>query len=241
MNATRATVTRTATVLATLALLVSVSECSLLKREGVERAGGPVGAEGPAEPPPAPSPPVVDTRTVADWPDRPVTGESALPPLRARVIEPGYTGETFLKRLAAGRGITLKEREKVDFPGPPVWHAAGEKADGGVVEWIAAVWSFDGELERVTCSVTATAVDRIAFLRQCAGADRPAGTPAEVRAWLDGMVPRVDELFATGPGLTVTSPLLRRGATAAFLRKWHREDRGGDTYELHLFGTGAGN
>ncbi|MFF7456981.1 hypothetical protein [Kitasatospora sp. NPDC008115] len=254
MNGSRRAVTRVAAVLATLVVLVSVSECSLLKREGVERAGPSGGSEGLVDPPPSPSLQVPDLRTLADWPDEPVAEQSALPPIKAQVIEPGYTGEAFLKRLAARRGITLKARQKIDFPGrPSVWHAAGKAEAGGTVRSIAAVWSEGGELMSVFCSVTAStsatdsasapasAANRNAFLRECADPGRPRAAPTEVRAWLDGMVPRVDQVFATGPNLIVTSPLLRRGPTAAFLRKYHDAERAADTYVLRLFGTGDAN
>ncbi|MFB8238711.1 hypothetical protein ACFC58_19370 [Kitasatospora purpeofusca] len=159
--------------------------------------------------------------------------------IKGQVIGPGYTGGAYLSRLAATWGITPKERERVDFPGaPPVWHSSGVAQHGDTAMWIAAVWSFDGELVSLVCHVTTTAAKQAAFLRDCAGLDHPEARPAAAKAWLDGMKPRIDTAFAAAKGSSMTSPLLRSGPAAFQLWRVPDLTYGGDAYELRAFGTG---
>ncbi|WP_328953442.1 hypothetical protein [Kitasatospora purpeofusca] len=221
------------------AVLLALVGCSATGGRGSVSDGS--GPELPAPPPTSaalPSTAASAERGLEDWPTEP-TAAAAVPEVTSQVIGPGYTGGAYVSRLAATWGITPKERERIDFPGrPPVWHSSGVVRHGDTVMWIAALWSFDGELIYLTCQVTATAAKQAAFLRDCAGLDHPGARPAAAKAWLDGMKPRVDTAFAAAGGIQIYSPLLRSGPVASVLSKLSDPSLGGDAYELRSFGTG---
>ncbi|MFF3001931.1 hypothetical protein ACFVTF_03875 [Kitasatospora sp. NPDC057940] len=175
----------------------------------------------------------------ADWPTEPVAAAEA-PTVRSQVIKAGYTGESYLNHVATTWGITMKAREKVDFPGrPTVWHASGVKEDGNTAMWIAETWTIDGDLTTWSCHVTATAAKQADFLHDCAGLDHPGAEPESTKTWLDAMKPRVDTAFAAGRA-PVDSPLHRSGPVASMLQKGPDGTYGGDYYELRTFGVGPG-
>ncbi|MFC5667831.1 hypothetical protein ACFP3U_33315 [Kitasatospora misakiensis] len=181
-----------------------------------------------------------DAQSLADWPTEPVAVTDPRVAAVAQVIKPGYSGESYLDGLVTTWGITLKARERIDFPGrPPVWHTSGVKEDGDTTMWIAAVWSLDGDLIKLACHVTAAAVKQADFLHDCAGLDYPGAEPAAAKSWLDAMEPRVDAVFATDRKVAIDSPLHRSGPVAFLLRKAPDATYGGDSYELLPFGTGS--
>ncbi|MEV7776897.1 hypothetical protein [Kitasatospora sp. NPDC088351] len=180
-----------------------------------------------------------DSQSLTDWPSEPAPG-TAVPVVKSQVIKRGYTGESYLNRFAATWGITLDTRQKVEFPGrPTVWHTSGVKRSGEVATSIAAVWSLDGDLISLSCSVTASATKRADFLHDCASLDHPGAAPASATAWLDAMEPRVANAFASGQGTVIDSPLHRSGPVATVLQKARDASYGGDYYQLRSFGTGS--
>ncbi len=108
-----------------------------------------------------------------------------------------------------------------------------------VTEAVTAVWSLDGELKSLSCSVSASVQKHAYFLHDCARLDHLGVVPASAEAWLDAMEPRVDSNYAAAKGAGIDSPLHRAGPVATVLQKAHDTRHGGDYYQLYSFGTGS--
>ncbi len=242
---------------AAVALLAALAGCSAAHHQDANPTGGASSTRlGPGDGPDSPSPTgsvaqpsagsttssgaSPDSQNLADWPSEPADG-TKVPEFRSQVIKPGYTGESYLNRLAASWGITMEARQKIEFPGrPDTWHTSGSKQSGETRRTIAALWSLDGDLILLSCFVAASDTERAEFLHACASLDHPEAAPAATRTWLDAMVPQVDGAFASGKkGAVIDSPLHRSGPVATVLQKAHDTSRGGDYYQLYSFGTGA--
>ena len=181
------------------------------------------------------------TPGLTTWPTRPTSvDESGVPKdVRFGVLSQGYTGTAFVDALAKQWHIGLGAREKFDSTKddePAVRHEEGTAHPAGGTELgVAVVWNLAGGLESLTCTATAKAPGRAAFLRACVRLDHPGSDPAAAARWLDGVVPSVDRTYAKA-GVTVTSPLYRAGPAATYLREYG----GGPTpttYALTVFGT----
>ena len=183
------------------------------------------------------------TPGLTTWPTRPTTvDESGVPKVvRFGVLSQSYTGTAFVDALTRQWHITLGARKKFDSTNddsPAVWHAEGtEHPSGGTELGVAVVWDKSGDLKALTCTATAKAPGRAAFLRACVRLDHPGSDPAAAARWLDGVTTSVDRTYREA-GLTVTSPLYRAGPAATYLREYG----GGPTpttYQLTVFGAGS--
>ncbi|MFC8511526.1 hypothetical protein [Streptomyces sp. NPDC057257] len=197
------------------------------------------GATSTAQASPGASPvaasPSARPTSIDDWPTTPGPPQNFPVSVPTSVIVKGYTGQSFLKRLAADWDITLKKRETLTGAGATVRRVLGEghpTKDGELT--VAAFWDLSGDLKSLECTTTGNAPRYEEFLRACTGLDFPGADPKAAATWLDGMKPRVDKVYAKSK-VPIMSPLLRSGPTATSLLKGPYATSG--TYELRVFGT----
>lgn len=230
---------------AAMLLTVPLVGCSSSHGEasptGSTGPGGETTAAAPTSP--ASSPPSTEpTAGLGTWPTAPATvGSSGLPKVvRPEVVAAGYTGTAFLAALTRKWHIELGSRAKSDFSAKDdraaVWHAEGtSRPAGGTELGVAVVWDLDGTLKSLTCTASAKAPGRAAFLRACVRLDHPGSDPAAAARWLDGVTASVDRAYRKA-GLTVDSPLFRKGGAVSYLQEY-----GGNgspvTYALHILGA----
>ncbi|MFF0088094.1 hypothetical protein ACFYR1_52190 [Streptomyces canus] len=171
---------------------------------------------------------------IDNWPTYPAAKQDVPTDVKSAVMAKGYTGQSFLKELAADWHITLGKRQKLTFS-EPAWQVGGEAHPTKNSEFqLAAIWDPSGDLRQFYCSATANAPRYEEFLSACIGLDHPDSAAKAAAAWLDGVKPQVDKAFAKEK-VPITSPLLRSGNTAAYLRKGAYSPSG--TYQLEIFGT----
>ncbi|MEU9325826.1 hypothetical protein AB0D91_18770 [Streptomyces canus] len=171
---------------------------------------------------------------IDNWPTYPAAKQDVPTDVKSAVMAKGYTGQSFLKKLAADWHITLRKRQKLTFS-EPAWQVGGEAHPTKNSEFeVAAIWDLSGDLRQFYCSATANAPRYEEFLRACVGLDHPGSDAKAAAAWLDGVKPQVDKAFAREK-VPITSPLLRSGNTATYLRKGAYSPSG--TCQLEIFGT----
>ena len=171
---------------------------------------------------------------IDNWPTYPAAKQDVPTDVKSAVMAKGYTGQSFLKELAADWHITLRKRQKLTFSEPAL-QVGGEAHPTKNSDFqVAAIWDLSGDLRQFYCSATANAPRYEEFLSACVGLDHPGSDAKAAAAWLDGVKPQVDKAFAKEK-VPITSPLLRSGNTAAYLRKGAYSPSG--TYQLEIFGT----
>jgi len=227
------TARRAAPAVVLLALLAGCSRPS--HEDGKDRIVSPRPSESPLgfEVPPPPSPPLPPAVDPSHWPTGFRRAEAVRYP-DAVVIRAEYTGEKYLKRLAATWGVTMEARTEVDFPGK-AWHQTGHNAGPGTF-WISADWAPSGSLLTVYCTASSAAPKALDFLADCARFDYPDSTPEATARWLRDTWPG---LHAAAEGLdrgAMESPALRSGPVAILLYEGNAEPYGGAYRKVHLFG-----
>ncbi|MER7562067.1 hypothetical protein ABTZ93_03760 [Streptomyces sp. NPDC097941] len=168
------------------------------------------------------------------WPTYPAAKQDVPTGVKSAVMAKGYTGQSFLEELAADWHITLGKRQKLTFSEPARQVGGEAHPTKNSALQVAAIWDLSGDLRQFYCSATANAPRYEEFLRACIGLDHPGSDAKAAAAWLDGVKPQVDKAF-TKEKVPITSPLLRSGNTAAYLRKGAYSPSG--TYQLEIFGT----
>jgi hypothetical protein len=187
----------------------------------------PSAAVAATSPPPRPT-------GIDNWPTYPAAKQDVPTDVKSAVMAKGYTGQSFLEKLAADWHVTLTKRQKLTFS-EPAWQVGGEAHPTTDSEFqVAAIWDPSGDLRQFYCSATANAPRYQEFLRACVGLDHPGSDPKAATAWLDSVKPPVDKAFAKEK-VPITSPLLRSGNTAAYLRKGAYSPS--DTYQVEIFGA----
>ncbi|MER5639714.1 hypothetical protein ABT095_22485 [Kitasatospora sp. NPDC002227] len=250
MNFTSA-VRRTAPAVTLLAVLAG---CSASPQQGAAPTGAALlPGEGPVtdSPTPAASGPASGSGSgsaaakpfkPSDWPTEPVPERlRKVPDPVAVVMKAGYTGEAYLKRLAAAWGVTMNEREKIDFPGKaPSWHQVGyRRGDGGTLA-VTATWTIGGDLEVASCTANLSVPKAAEFLADCARLDYPGSDPTATSDWVTTTWPQVHSVFADGRNGAVDSPLRISGPVGVLQQEGDKSSISGDYRMVYLFGAGQG-
>jgi hypothetical protein len=172
------------------------------------------------------------------WP-KTVVRESKVPPLKRTVIAPGYTGASYLQKLATKWHITIPpKQESPAGPGsiPADWYTEGKAhPTARTTLTLGGVWDLKGQQIMLQCTGSANAPGIAAFLHDCVEADYPGARSEKAVAWFDGMRPQVDKLHHQLKD-TVDSPVYRSGPAASYITESSLPEYGGDFYYVATFG-----
>ena len=184
--------------------------------------------------------PKITPADISAWPHTIVPQDKAPRAIKTTAITSGYTGTSYLHKVAAKWHITLSTKAKSQVPGNPAdWFTQGTvHPSQNTALNLNAAWNLKGDLIILQCTVSVKAAQTAAFLRDCTGADYPGAQPRSTAAWLDSMTGKVDSAHKT-LNETVVSPLHRSGPAATLLTEGSTEQYGGAFYYVKTFGTGT--
>jgi hypothetical protein len=173
-----------------------------------------------------------------DWPTAPASPQDVPTGTKSEVISKGYTGQSFLERLAADWNLTLGKQKKLTSSAPALYAGAEGHPTKDSELSVGVIRDLAGDLRSFECQATADAPRYEEFLRACVGLDYPGSDPKAAATWLAGVKPQVDTVFTEEKvKAPITSPLLRTGTTAIFLYKGNYSPSG--TYVVRLVGAAA--